>query len=329
MLSMCSIVAGGLSTDDTTGELPAFGDVSCIVPAGEHEPTSITARWELEHAVNYQRAHDEDLRASSRRVQGRSFGAAPDVRRSLLDQLSSQGFLRNYPTISFPRMFKLSSRVGSMAGQELQLGNCKATVLCELGRGSYGMVSLLGDAHSVGTGTLLAVKAQTETGMLAWEYEVLERVRERIGALSYLRFPMAHSMVFFADGAIMGLTPALLEGSISAPTSSSSVNLIDLVNLYHDHEGLRGVPEVLALHYTAQMLHTIETLHWKGKVLVRLSKIQNIVGFLFRSLLVCSVAFTSFILIPWLHLCDDGSTATSSRITGSLSSSPGTILPPT
>jgi hypothetical protein len=309
--------------------------VSCIVPAGDHEPTSTTARWEFEHAVNYQRAHDEDLRASSRRVQGRSFGAAPDVRRSLLDQLSSQGFLRNYPTISFPRMFKLSSRVGSMAGQELRLGNCKTTVLCELGRGSYGVVSLLGDSHSVGTGTLLAVKAQTETGMLAWEYEVLERVRERIGggastaASSHLRFPMAHSIVFFADGAIMGLTPALLESGTSTPTASRSVNLIDLVNLYHDHEGLRGVPEVLALHYTAQMLHTIETLHWKGKVLVRLSKIRNHCCFLFRSLLVCSVAFTAFILIPLLRLCDDDSTATSSRTTGSLSSSPATTLPPT
>jgi hypothetical protein len=265
----------GLSTDDTTGELPAFGDVSCIAPVGDHDPTSTTARYELEQAVNYQRAHDEDLRASSRRLQGRSFGAAPDAKRSLVDQLSTRGFLRNYPTVSLPRMFKLSSKAGSMAGQELRLGNCTATVLCELGRGSYGVVSLLGDGRRLAGGgsttATLAVKAQTETGMLAWEYEILDRVRDRIGGGSTastakthddMRFPTAHSIVFFADGAILGLTPALA-------TPSSSVNLIDLVNLYHAHEGLKGVPEVLALHYTAQMLHTIETLHWKGKVLVR------------------------------------------------------------
>jgi hypothetical protein len=269
------LYVAGLSADDTTGELPAFGDVSCIAPVGDHDPTSTTARFELEHAVNYQRAHDEELRASSRRLQGRSFGAAPDAKRSLVDHLSTRGFLRNYPTVSLPRMFKLSSKAGSMAGQELRLGNCTATVLCELGRGSYGVVSLLGDGRRLAgdssASATLAVKAQTETGMLAWEYETLERVRERVGGGSTastaktqndIRFPLAHSMVFLADGAILGLTPALA-------TPSSSVNLIDLVNLYHAHEGLKGIPEVLALHYTAQMLHTIESLHWKGKVLVR------------------------------------------------------------
>jgi hypothetical protein len=278
--------------------------VSCIAPVGDHDPTSTTARLELELAVNYQRTHDEDLRASSRHLQDRSFGAAPDAKRSLVDHLSTRGFLRNYPTVSLPRMFKLSSKAGSMAGQELRLGNCAATVLCELGRGSYGVVSLLGDGRRLAggsntTATLLAVKAQTETGMLAWEYEILERVRDRIvgggsaasttKAHDDMRFPLAHSMVFFADGAILGLTPAL-------GTPSSSVNLIDLVNLYHSHEDLKGVPEVLALHYTAQMLHTIETLHWKGKILVR--PFEN-PRFRFLCVLLHSThSFFSFLCLP-------------------------------
>ena len=134
----------------------------------------------------------------------------------------------------------------------------------KLGTGSYGTVILCSTQTRLQES--IAMKVQEEPRSLAWEYEVLEKVENRVrkkikegnnsgGILSPMAFPNALQFVMFSNGATMGMTAG----------SPTGLNLLDIVNA---HKG--AVPELLAIHYTSRMLKHLETLHFTAKFLVSL-----------------------------------------------------------
>ena len=165
-------------------------------------------------------------------------------------------------------------------GTEMDMGEYSLRVKHELGRGVHGIVVLC-DCRTISSKTdtyPIALKVQSPTGCLAWEYSILKLLTERVskkigvGAIAKRRrrsmmppewkeistteeypFPKALSFAVFSDGAVLGMT----AGSMSGCT------LIDVVNA---HQG--SVPELIAIHYTSRMLLHLETLHWHGKILV-------------------------------------------------------------
>ena len=165
-------------------------------------------------------------------------------------------------------------------GTEMDMGEYSFCVKYELGRGVHGIVVLC-DCWTISSKadtSPIALKVQSPTGCLAWEYSILkllaERVSKKIGVGAFTKrrrrsmmppelkeistkeeypFPKALSFAVFSDGAVLGMT----AGSISGCT------LIDVVNA---HQG--SVPELIAIHYTSRMLLHLETLHWHGKILV-------------------------------------------------------------
>jgi hypothetical protein len=112
----------------------------------------------------------------------------------------------------------------------------------------------------------IIMKVQSPIRCLAWEYEVLCKINDRIrpnvskSFPSPKAFPTALSLVFLADGAI--LTTSMVKNQ----SLSRTLNLSDLKRMY-DRSG-EEIPEILIIYYTARMLYTIELLHWQAKVLV-------------------------------------------------------------
>lgn len=150
------------------------------------------------------------------------------------------------------KRFKQDAKI-DIGGQEIIVKN-------KLGSGSYGTVILCSLLSSPQNN--IAMKVQEEPRSLAWEYEILNKIENRIKKQigrgnrkeSYnAAFPAALTFTMFSDGATMGMTPG----------SCTGLNLLDIVNT---HKG--SVPELLAIHYTSRMLKHIETLHLKAKVLV-------------------------------------------------------------
>lgn len=131
----------------------------------------------------------------------------------------------------------------------LCLANEEYIMLNKLGKGTFGTVILCSSSkHQI------AVKVQKEVDSLAWEFEVLNKINNRLQSPHpSCLFPATTHLIAFSNGATMGLTAA----------SSTGMNLLDVVNVYNC-----SVPEVLALHYTTRMLKHIETLHVSAKVLV-------------------------------------------------------------
>jgi hypothetical protein len=139
-------------------------------------------------------------------------------------------------------------------GVEIRISHSSAKIVTELGRGSFGSVVLLESE----TSEKIAIKSQAPIDCLALEFELLQTTKKRIGT-SKLFFPDPLSLIFFADGALLAMSAV----------TTSGLNLIDLVNAYTLHD--ESVPEIVVLYYTSLMLSYIETLHWKAKILVRLS----------------------------------------------------------
>lgn len=209
----------------------------------------------IEEAVEYGPAHTYDIQMALRRLQTSST-IASNSRSPLLSLLRNEGKCYHLPHIVLPREFRSKYL---KENTKVQVGKHAGTVSRELGRGAYGVVALLDlqdDADQVNT---IAVKAQSPTDCLAWEYEILRRLEDRMnpkktGALGFSR---ALSFMSLADGGLLSMTAG----------SKSGLNLVDLSNVYKLKLG-ELVPEILVLHYVSRMLRHLEQIHWHGRVLV-------------------------------------------------------------
>jgi hypothetical protein len=250
-----------------TGYSPAFGDISQIVSdeVGRIVQPSPTMTFKMpEGAVDYIALHKDDIRSSLRKLDQearKNSTRRPFSRDSeemdLGSMLSTRGTVRDLPTQAMPRALRKKT---STQGSEIIVGSKSGVIKHELGRGSYGVVVIL-ETDNADCG-VVAVKAQAPTDCLAWEFEVMRRLKERVSPhftstpAAPFPFPEPFSFVSLADGGLLGMTAG----------STTGMNLVDIVNVYKTCEG-GPVPELIAIHYTARMLKHIETLHWHGKIL--------------------------------------------------------------
>jgi hypothetical protein len=173
--------------------------------------------------------------------------------------LSRSGFVCHLPKVRIPATLQTETRLVEKA--EVQLGdeNGIGVVRAELGRGKHrGVVALLAlDENSAGA-SAVAVKVQPATGLLAFEYEILQKIETRVGGSdAAASFPRPLAFLSLENGALMSMTAR----------SMSSMNLVDLSKFYGSRR--RGaLPELIALYYTARMLRHIKVLHKRGKILV-------------------------------------------------------------
>lgn len=206
-------------------------------------------------AVEYKSSHDHDIRMASRKITTTS-AISVDSRAPLSILLVSTGRTFHFPSISLPKQLR---RKRAIQNTEVTVGKHTGIVRKELGRGVYGVTFLMNIAGN-GDDQDVAIKVQSPTGSLAWEFEVLQRLQSRLcghsGRIDF-PFPTPLSLVSLADGGIMSMSAA----------SNSGLHLVDLSNFYKIRLG-ETVPEVVVLHYTSIMLRIIEDLHWHGKILV-------------------------------------------------------------
>lgn len=239
----------------------SFGDIdiSCIMPCEDNTDIfSADHASCIENAVEYGVCHRQDIKMAIQRLSSRSV-PFPKNRKSLAKILSTENFVCNLPSHVLPASLRLQkSAVASGTG--IIIGRSSASVKQELGRGSYGCVFLL-ESEINTSESKAAVKAQAPVGCLAWEYEILERLRNRLHGKTFERspFPAPLSFVALADGALLTMEAV----------STSGLNLIDLINAHRQFRGEPAVPEILALHYVSRMLDAMEKLHWFGRILVR------------------------------------------------------------
>ena len=211
-----------------------------------------------EHVVDYSITHERDVRMALQRVHA-SASVASDSKCPLPSLLSQKDESYHLPHVPLPREFrkkflKMKTRV--------RLGKHEGTVMKELGRGAYGVVVLMESSNGKKNDDTIAVKVQSPTDCLAWEYQILLRLEHRVSSTcsGAYPFPRALSFLSLADGGMFGMTTG----------SKSGLNIIDLVNIYASTN--ESVPELLALHYTSKMLRLVEMLHWHGRVLVSRSE---------------------------------------------------------
>jgi len=246
---------------------PRFGDISRIATPGEHFDTinKIAISYDILHEKNINRALLE---------------AMDDARDDAIYQpqsscdddtgLLTQGIVLDRRDNSLPKnlLFKSPTK-----GTKISIGGKMISVAHELGRGAYGVVLLCnrlkGNENSRMT---VALKVQSPTGCLAWEYSVLKRLNQRLpqnrlkesGASwntcldgrNSSPFPEAFFFAAYNNGGLLGMTAGSLSG----------INLVDVVNANKINGG-GPVPELIAMHYTTRMLSHIELLHWHGKML--------------------------------------------------------------
>lgn len=229
-----------------------FGDVSGI--AFEDEPTlTMQVAMAMKRSVDYTKVYDAETKTASMQLLARGQGHLP-VGDSLTEVFATEGLVCSCPTDVIPRAFKLSSLA---ANTEIKIGRKTSVVMRELGRGAFGTVALVKTNDSK---KMLAVKVQRPASCLALEFETLRKLADRLcprdPSLIGKCFPNALAYISVADGAMMSMTAGSMSG----------VNLVDLVNLYKDGLGC-NVPGIVALHYTARMLHHLEMLHWHGQIL--------------------------------------------------------------
>ena len=208
-------------------------------------------------ATEYETSHEHDVQMALRRVMTTS-AISVDSRAPLSKLLISKGRTFHFPSISLPKQLR---RKRTTSNIEVAVGKHTGMVHKELGRGVYGIIFLMNIA-TLEKNQEVAIKVQSPTGSLAWEFEVLQRLERRFCGSTGRRdfpFPRPFSLVSLADGGIMSMSAA----------SNSGLNLVDLSNFYKLKLG-ETVPEVIVLHYTSIALQIIEELHWHGKVLVRL-----------------------------------------------------------
>jgi len=234
---------------------PKFGDISHIAPLAEE--STVTMQLPKARAIDYIALHKQDVESAKDCIKERASGSIPREA-SLTKILSTKQLVCDLPTQVLPRPLKKKDLL--QRGDQLKMGLSSATVHKELGRGAYGIVVSLeeNDCES-GSHSLIAVKAQSPVGCLAWEYEALRRVEQRIKesstTIDSLPFPSPLSLIVLADGAMLGMT-----------TGGSGMNLFDLAHAYSKVG--KEVPEVVTMHYTSRMLHHLELLHWRARILV-------------------------------------------------------------
>ena len=233
---------------------PPFGDISRIALAEDGADTvDLPSDEILDNALNYSDIHQSDIQKALEDLKRLSKNGLPKTK-ALLDIVAGNNQIFSVDNQVLPRAF----REGGKFGATVRIGSASASLGRELGRGNYGVVRSFQENPDV------AVKVQWPAGCLAWEFTILDRLNKRLcrsHVSKPLPFPQVHSYIAMADGAIMGMTAA----------SSSGLNLVDLVNVYNINIG-EHVPDEVALHFTARMLHHIEILHWYGHILVSFTR---------------------------------------------------------
>jgi hypothetical protein len=213
----------------------------------------------------YDETHDRDIRMALKRLQNKAV-IAPDPHTPLSALLFASGKEFHLPKATLPRELR---RKRIARNTEVVVGKYGGRLCKELGRGAYGVVLLM-DSPKTMMSNSVAVKVQSPTNSLAWEYELLQRLADRL-ALSgnnnaKKSYPQAFSFISLSDGGILSMSAA----------SSSGLNLLDLSNFYKLKLG-EPVPELLVLHFTSQMLRIVADMHCHGKILVSfLGKDTNI-----------------------------------------------------
>jgi hypothetical protein len=211
---------------------------------------------ETQSVVSYSKSHDHDIRMALKRLQSKAV-VAPNSRAPLSSLLFSCGKEFHLPNAALPRELR---RKRIARNTEVVVGKHGGRLCRELGRGAYGVVLLMDVSESM-ISNKIAVKVQSPTGSLAWEYEVLQRLEDRITRDGKTgtgnAYPRPFSFISLADGGILSMSAA----------SSSGLNLLDLSNFYRLKLG-EAVPELIALHFTSLMLNIVADMHWYGKILV-------------------------------------------------------------
>ena len=252
-----------------------FGDISHIAPDNaegmespyrrvsqahtQEQMSPILSYDNQEELIEYDKLHNEDMETALREIM---LEAAESYEIPIFDH---QG-------ISIPRA--LLQRLPTN-GREIEIGNTTADVKYELGRGAYGVVFLCEMKGSQAFTS--ALKVQSPTDCLAWEFTVLKKIQDRLKLSGHTEcaggrrprmkgrdgddnvlppFPLPLSFVAFSNGGLLSMTAG----------STSGLTLVDVVNA-HRVSGGGPVPELIAIHYTARMLQHIENLHWYGKIL--------------------------------------------------------------
>lgn len=223
-----------------------------------HSVESLSPEKKEDHhfVFSYDESHDQDVRMSLKRLQNKAI-VAPDPNTPLPTLLFSRGKEFHLPNASLPRELR---RKRIARNTDVVVGRHGGRLCRELGRGAYGVVLLM-DVPENGLSKKVAVKVQSPTDSLAWEYEVLQRLVNRIrrsgNAYASNVYPQPFSFISLADGGIFSMSAA----------SSSGLNLLDLSNFYKLKLG-EAVPELLVLHFTSQMLRIVTDLYWHGEILV-------------------------------------------------------------
>lgn len=181
-----------------------------------------------------------------------------DYNTPFLSRLLLKDKVFHFPNVALPKQLRkklISSNTKVLFGE---LGGFFTKK--ELGRGTFGRVILVntGDARNKET---FAIKVQSPTASLAWEFVVLQRLEQRIllnrKQLVDYAFPRPINFISLNNGGILSMSAV----------SETGLNLVDLSNFYNLKLG-KSVPELLAFHYTSVALRIIEQLHLHGKMLV-------------------------------------------------------------
>lgn len=244
------------------GLIENIGDISCIETDDHTGLVAVDFLANLRKAVDYNDCHKKATKRAIVNLSSRAVNFPTNLK-SLEKILTTENFVSSLPAQCLPKSLRLVAKSDVASGTGIMLGQSFASVKQQLGRGAYGCVLLLeSDGHT--SDRTAAVKAQSPVGSLAREFEILERLRDRlkgkIDALKKSPFPEPLSFVSLADGAILTMQAV----------SETGFNFIDLVNFYREYLGEPAPPEILALHYVCRMLYVLEILHWFGHVLVSL-----------------------------------------------------------
>jgi hypothetical protein len=251
-----------LQPDPSDTAQSVFGDISRIHLSQDcTESFGPAMSLVAEMAIDYPSCHKNDVVSAMARLKEQSCRFPPN-RRSLFKILQSGNFVYDVPSHKLQETLRLPKQGGAPVapGTEIRFGKSSTTVKRDLGRGSYGRVVLLEPDPSCQQ-QLVALKAQSPTNCLAWEFEILKKVQSRIGP-QYQQgcFPYSVPLSYISlfDGALLAMTAA----------SSSGFNLVDLANVYRSPQHNRSIPELVVMYYTAKMLLRVEEVHWHGKILV-------------------------------------------------------------
>ena len=242
-------------------------DIVQVAAASSSKRLKISSDDIRKSEIDYNNHLNHNIQMSLKRLQTKS-DIVPDSRASLFSLLLSKGKAFHFPNAVLPKQLR---RKRIATNTEVALG--KHGGLClkkELGQGAYGRVILMDDTES-SQRNKIAVKVQTPTGCLSWEYTVLQRLEQRLiqdgKEDTNYDFPRPISFISVADGGILSMSAA----------SESGLNLVDLYNFYNLILGEPAVPELIALHYISIALAIIEKLHWYGRILVSISYVLLVV----------------------------------------------------